>query len=1128
MEEKIKNIEVRFYGQDKDWKVSVDGDYPTPFSPPEPYWGSFLGKGKDIRPELEAPFGKALCDRVFNSERQNRLIKTLDSLTTNQSLNFSLMADDPKIHEIPWELLNIDGTAQGFLLKKGNISITHARPGITSHLPPARPPFKVLIVVSLPLEVYENNPIDLLYELSVIYEALKEYKEIIEIDVLEKASFSKIRDKILKNQYHIIHFTGHGAPDGLLLENDEDYTRKRLLKGREIEELFQGLNVHALILDACHTATMSFDTSTALRAHKTGIPIVIANQSSVMDTLATRAIKDIYSSLFMDFPFKVLNSVRLNLKRQWWRPVIFSAIKPNEKIFKAHKIKKRIIPVCFKALGLYQKGTPFVYRFGPIRRLTEAMEASPYAILHGIGGAGKSTLADYIAEFLRGRFEHIVAIDLKAEGVRTIEELVEAITEEFINASVIDETIGDKILTEKRGMRKWQRLNEVLGNARWLLILDNFEQFQNEMGIIKDREWKRFLNELINNWSGQFLITTRLKVLLHERSPLENTIEIGTFSEAEFDFLLRQIEERESGEREKAREKIEYLKKNKDILEHYDFHPLFIRRFIDTRPKEIKVLLKDHEINNVLNFYKDYFEKYRGLKRLLLLDFPFSEGLLETILKGDLEAKDIIKNRLLILKKNGNYKIYSLIKEYLLGILDLGDEIKREVFEDKETKAKLIEELNRLGNFYYREKPDRAIKFLNEALKLGLGLFGEKHSSVATSYNNLGMAYHAKGDLDKAIGYYHKALEIWLGLFGERNHDVATSYNNLGSAYHDKKDLDKAINYYNKALKIWLDLKRHPDVATSYNNLGMAYHDKGDLDKAIGYYHKALEIWLEIFGERHHDVATSYNNLGGAYHAKGDLDKAIDYFNKALKIWLDLKRHPDVAYVALGYNNLGSAYHDKGDLNKAINYYNKALKIRLEIFGERHHDVATSYNNLGSAYRAKGDLDKAIGYHHKALEILLEIFGERHHDVATSYNNLGSAYHAKGDLNKAINYYYKALAVNETLRNETNEIIYYMQMAEKNLVLANLYKEKGKDKEAINYLCQGAEMIAETFHFVRAKELFPNLYFKQVLNLFFTAKALNVLDNPPDKCKESFERLKDLFERLKLLERKERRAEESI
>ena len=917
MEEKIKNIEVRFYGQDKDWKVSVDGDYPTPFSPPEPYWGSFLGKGKDIRPELEAPFGKALCDRVFNSERQNRLIETLNSLTTNQSLNFSLMADDPKIHEVPWELLNIDGTAQGFLLKRGNISITHARPGITSHLPPARPPFKVLIVVSLPLEVYENNPIDLLYELNVIYEALKEYKEIIEIDVLEKASFSKIRGKILKNQYHIIHFTGHGAPDGLLLEDDEDYTRKRLLKGKEIEELFQGLNVHALILDACHTATMSFDTSTALRAHKAGIPIVIANQSSVMDTLATRAIKDIYSSLFTDFPFKVLNSVRLNLKRQWWKPVIFSAIKPNEKIFKAHKIKKRIIPVCFKALGLYQKGAPFVYRFGPIRRLTEAMEANPYAILHGIGGAGKSTLADYIAEFLRGRFEHIVAIDLKAEGVRTIEELVEAITEEFINASVIDETIGDKILTEKRGMRKWQRLNEVLGNARWLLILDNFEQFQNEMGIIKDREWKRFLNELINNWSGQFLITTRLKVFLHERSPLENTIEIGTFSEAEFDFLLRQIEERESGEREKAREKIEYLKKNKDILEHYDFHPLFIRRFIDTRPKEIKVLLKDHEINNVLNFYKDYFEKYRGLKRLLLLDFPFSEGLLETILKGDLEAKDIIKNRLLILKKNGNYKIYSLIKEYLLGILDLGDEVKREVFEDKETKAKLIEELNRLGNFYSDKNPDKAINFLNEALDLGLGLFGEKHSSVATSYNN----------------------------------------------------------------------------------------------------------------------------LGSAYHAKGDLDKAIDYFNKALKIWLDLKRHPD---------------------------------------------------------------------------------------VATSYNNLGSAYRAKGDPNKAINYYYKALAVNEALYNETNDIIYYMQMAEKNLVLANLYKEKGKDKEAINYLCQGAEMIAETFHFVRAKELFPNLYFKQVLNLFFTAKALNVLDNPPDKCKESFERLKDLFERLKLLERKERRAEKSI
>ena len=290
-----------------------------------------------------------------------------------------------------------------------------------------------------------------------------------------------------------------------------------------------------------------------------------------------------------------------------------------------------------------------------------------------------------------------------------------------------------------------------------------------------------------------------------------------------------------------------------------------------------------------------------------------------------------------------------------------------------------------------------------------------------------------------------------------------------------------------------------------------------DFDQAIEYHNKALKIRLDLFGEKHPDVARSYHNLGFAYRDKGDLDQAIEYLNKALKIRLDLfgEKHPDVAG---GYNNLGTVYRQKKDFDQAIAYYDKALKIQLNLFCEIHPDVARSYNNLGNAYHDKVDLDQAIDYYNRALKIRLEVFGEIHPYVATSYHNLGGAYHDKGDLDHAILYYRKSLNVYDKLFEETNDLIYYMEVAGRHLIIADLFREKRKRKEAVINLCKGAHRIAESLHFVNAGKLAPELHLRQVENLFHTAKRLKVIKNPPDECKESFKKLEGLFNRLKPLD----------
>ena len=330
----------------------------------------------------------------------------------------------------------------------------------------------------------------------------------------------------------------------------------------------------------------------------------------------------------------------------------------------------------------------------------------------------------------------------------------------------------------------------------------------------------------------------------------------------------------------------------------------------------------------------------------------------------------------------------------------------------------------------------QALEYYNKALELYLSVFGDRHPSVATNYNNIGGVYDSQGNYAKALEYYNKALEIRLSVFGDRHPSVATNYNNIGSVYDSQGNYAKALEYYNKALEIRLSVfgDRHPDIATCYNNIGGIY--RGNYAKALEYYNKALKILLSIFGDRHPNVATSYNNIAAVYFSQGNYAQALEYYNKALEIYLSVfgDRHPN---VATNYNNIGAVYFSHGNYAQALEYYNKALEIYLSIFGDRHPDVARSCYNIGAVYYNKGNYDQALEYYNKALEIYLSIFGDRHSYVAMSYNNIGGVYSDLKNYDQALEYYDKALEIYLSIFGENHldvftcysniGITYYMQ-----------------------------------------------------------------------------------------------------
>jgi CHAT domain-containing protein/lipopolysaccharide biosynthesis regulator YciM len=371
------------------------------------------------------------------------------------------------------------------------------------------------------------------------------------------------------------------------------------------------------------------------------------------------------------------------------------------------------------------------------------------------------------------------------------------------------------------------------------------------------------------------------------------------------------------------------------------------------------------------------------------------------------------------------------------------------LYEKAEAWEKYIFSRELLGEALWRAGSyEKALTELQDVLAIALQKIEAQHVRIASIYNQIGNAYHYKGEPGPAKKFYAQGLEMRQALLGEQHVLVAASYNSLGNAYFSAGDYDQAFALQNKALAI-----RHAtlseqslDLASSYNGIGNVYAVKGDYEQAIMQYDKAITLRLRLAGELQPELAASYMNLGNVYSFKGDYDEAIDYYRKALLLFRKLlgENHP---HVALSYYNMALAYSDKSDFDQAINYLEKALAIQRLTLGEQNPDVGRVYDSMGIAFYYKGDYDQALANYQKALAIQLAELGEQSFEVSNIYLNQGAAYNKKGDFNRALALYNEALSIRSSILTKPNPHIVRIYQE-----IADACEQKGLyDKALENY-----------------------------------------------------------------------------
>ena len=401
------------------------------------------------------------------------------------------------------------------------------------------------------------------------------------------------------------------------------------------------------------------------------------------------------------------------------------------------------------------------------------------------------------------------------------------------------------------------------------------------------------------------------------------------------------------------------------------------------------------------------------------------------------------------------------------------------VYKDKQKWDKYAVAYNIIGEAFRKlHMFDDALKYLEDALKIGINQLGTKSLITATSYDFLGLVYHHKQDSLVGIAYIEKAIDIKKDLVGSESNEVANSYLKLSFIFLNKKEYDLGLDFSFKGIKIKNALNvKDKELAMLYNNIGNVLNVKGYHRKAMKYLNLSISLKIEL-GINGSALAASYFSIANSYRYVGDYNKSIIYLEKTLAIDLRIFGE-DTLHIAATYYSLSSNYSRLNEYNQAIKY----IDLSLFIFEkeENVYNIFLCIVEKGGIFYEKNEYDEALFWLKKGLKMAIEIFGENSSNVADIYVSIANC---QNSFYKTIEYNKKALSIYKTLSFPKIDVlsgIYY------NIGL-NQYKIEDYENSLKN-IQNALIVISENFN---SKNILTNPSIFNYYDSFRLSEALNI------------------------------------
>jgi tetratricopeptide (TPR) repeat protein len=258
--------------------------------------------------------------------------------------------------------------------------------------------------------------------------------------------------------------------------------------------------------------------------------------------------------------------------------------------------------------------------------------------------------------------------------------------------------------------------------------------------------------------------------------------------------------------------------------------------------------------------------------------------------------------------------------------------------------------------------------------------------------------FRTRASFAEAEALYRRALEIDEATFGPDHPNVASALNNLAVLLDERHGVHESEPLRRRALAIAEKAHgpKHPQVATLLGNLARNLTATGRYEEAEPLIRRALEIDEERLGANDPIVGIRLSSLAELQHHTGKFDEAGRLLRRVLKIDEE-KYGPDHPEVASDLQNLALVLYSAHELADAEKLARRALAIKEAIYGLKPHPtVASGLRVLVNILRETSRFDEAADLLRRALAIDVACLGPHHPQMSRDLKALANLLRTMG------------------------------------------------------------------------------------------------------------------------------------
>ena len=957
------------------------------------------------RAYLAGEAGVALGEAVEEAERSNAALE----------LGLEVVEE---LTELPWETLRLvraDGELDAPLVLHPRVRMFRGVDGLGST--PAikvRGPLRVLVAIGSPeSDDRRGELLDYEAELSQILDAVEAARASgrAHVRVLNRGTVAAIREALEAERFHVLHISCHAKPGRLFLEDERGGADLVDVKRFAAEVLPEGRGVPLVVLSGCTTAL------TGQRAEEgegalpalgrgllaQGVPAVLAMNATVSDTYATRLAAHLYHTLATAERPEVLEALSWTRRRletvrrqepaespqrelaEWATPVLLRRAADSQPLYDAAEgfdEVKQVVEPELEQVGMVVRAVgEFVGRRREQRLLLGALQRGRAGVVvHGLGGAGKSTLAAELVKALAGETDLVVAI----AGQTSVDQLLDTVGQ-CLFAHCIERRLDEKhpyrelAQVLRNPQLEWrQRLGLLgrllLGRERVLLLLDNFED---NLGVgdgsrrVADPE----LASLLASWVGsprrsRLVVTSRYPFQLPEsREGRLERLHLGPLSLAETRKLMWRLEGLSALSLEEQQRAYADVGGHPRTLEYLDALLRGGRARFDDVAERMEKALEARGVKQprawmagtkgdldralaeavtlavddvLLGQLLERLEAIPGARRLLLGASVYRQPVDEIGLRW--QAGEELE----VEPDPGREERQARLEQARTAAAAEGRSTRLEELGLEPELVAQIEENWRQARRPPLEVPEGFREALEALQELGLvaplepAEEGEERSYAVHRWTAGALAGMSEtGELAaahrRAASYWRWRVRVWPQSREQDVEQLVEARHHL----HAAGEMAEAVAVTDAVVEQlhtwgaygweerlcletlgWLP-ERSLEAAGYQHQLGMVAQLRGDYDAALDWHRRSLAIDEEL-GDRA-GMASGYHQLGGVAQERGDYDAALDWYRRSLAIDEELGNR---AGMASGYHNLGAVAQERGDYDAALDWYRRCQRAR--------------------------------------------------------------------------------------------------------------------------------------------------------------------------------------------------------